>query len=234
MSISLDKAVIARYNHKGLQFEILVDPDKAFEIRSGKKVPSISDIVAIEEVYTDARKGLRASAQDLTKAFGTNDFEKIALKIILDGEVQLTTEQRARLQDEKERAVAAIIAREGINPQTNAPHPPERIMKAMKEAKVQIKYDRPAEEQVQDVLKAVQRIIPIHFEHVRIAVKIPPEYSGKAANVVHGFGNISKEEWGSDGSYLFVIEMPAGLQTEFYDKLNSITRGTAQAKLLKR
>ncbi|MBU5574974.1 MAG: ribosome assembly factor SBDS [Candidatus Aenigmarchaeota archaeon] len=232
MSISVDKAVIAKYIHSGEKFEILVDPEKAIELKSGKEL-NIEDIVAVEEVFEDAKKGLRASEQKINKVFGTNDFKKIARKIILNGEIQLTTEQRTKLQAEKEKAIAALISRQGINPQTGAPHPIERILKAMKEAKVRVLYDRPVEEQVSDVLKSIQKIIPIKIEKVKLAIKIPSTYASKSIGIVRGLGNVLKEEWGSDGSYICLMEISAGIQSEVYDKLNLITHGDVQIKVMK-
>ncbi|MEM4589770.1 MAG: ribosome assembly factor SBDS, partial [Candidatus Micrarchaeia archaeon] len=42
--------------------------------------------------------------------------------------------------------------------------------------------------------------------------------------------NVQKEEWQSDGSLIALIEIPAGMQTEFLDKINKLTSGRAQVK----
>ncbi|MDK2783938.1 MAG: ribosome maturation protein, partial [Thermococcaceae archaeon] len=51
---------------------------------------------------------------------------------------------------------------------------------------------------------------------------------------VRKFGTIKKEEWGSDGSWMFLIEIPGGVEEEFYEKLNALTKGTAVTKLIER
>lgn len=231
MSISVDKAVIARLQRAGERFEILVDPDLALEARSGKNV-SIDQLAAAKEIFEDARKGMRASNEKISKAFGTNDFETIVKKIIKEGEVQITAEQREKMQEARERAVAAIISREGINPQTGTPHPIERVLRAMQEAKVRISIDKSAEEQVQDVLKSIMHIIPIRFEKIKIAMKVPPAYAAKSVSMVRTFGTIIKEEWDSNGSYIAMLEIPAGIQGELYDKMNALTHGEVQIKRL--
>ena len=43
---------------------------------------------------------------------------------------------------------------------------------------------------------------------------------------------VEKEEWQADGSWIGVIEIPAGLITEMTNKLNSKTKGNAQVKAL--
>jgi ribosome maturation protein SDO1 len=136
--------------------------------------------------------------------------------------------------DEKTRAIAAVISREGINPQTGAPHPAERIMRAMEEGKVRIDPDKRAEEQVDAVLEGIKSIIPIRLQKVRLAIKVPAQYAGHAAGVIRSFGRPQKEEYSSDGSYLCMLEVPAGLQADIYDKLNSLTHGEVQVKKLEK
>jgi ribosome maturation protein SDO1 len=104
----------------------------------------------------------------------------------------------------------------------------------MEEAKVRIDVDKRPEEQVDAVMEAIRAIIPIRFEKVRIAVRIPAQYAGRAVGVIRNFGTPSKEEYGPDGSYMCVIEVPAGIQAEIYDKLNSLTHGEVQVKKLEK
>jgi len=95
---------------------------------------------------------------------------------------------------------------------------------------VRIDMDKRADEQVDAVLEAIRAIIPIKFEKIRIAIKVPPQYAGRAVGMIRNFGTPSKEEYGADGSYLCVIEVAAGIQAEIYDKFNSLTHGEVQVK----
>lgn len=232
MSISVEKAVIARLTKAGEKFEILVDPELALQVKTGKEVKQ-EDLLAVEEVYTDSKKGLKPTGQLVNKTFGTNDVGQIAEIIIRQGEVQLTTEQRKRMIEEKTKAIANIISRQGINPQTKAPNPPERIMKVMEQAKVKIELTKRPEEQVDTVLKAIKLILPISMEKIKIAIKVPANYAAKAAGIIRNFGNPGREEWASDGSYMCTIEVSAGMQQDIFDKLNSLTHGEVQIKILK-
>lgn len=233
MAISVEKAVIARLTRSGEKFEILVDPENALEAKRGKNVP-LDSLLAAPEIFEDARKGLKAGDSKLNKAFGTNDIEAIAYKIIKDGEVQLTTEQRRKMTEEKTKAIANIISKRGVNPQTGAPHPTERVLHAMEKAKVRIDMNKSAEEQIDSVLKGIQSIIPVKFEKIVISIKVPPAYAGRAPSLARNFGSLQKEEWGKDGSYLCNIEIPAAIQQEVYDKLNSLTHGEAEIKIIKK
>ena len=233
MSISVEKAVIARLRYKDKNFEILVDPYRAIDVKRGIEVP-LEELVVIPEVFEDSAKGEKCSSEDLNKAFGTSDFKEIAFHIIRKGEVQLTTEQRRKMREKKRKEIADIISRRAIDPQRNVPHTPQRIMNAMEEAKVRIDEMKPAEAQIESVIDSIKAVIPISIESLEIMVKIPPQYTGKAYGKVAEFGKLKKDEWRNDGSWVATIEIPAGLQGEFYNLLNSLTKGEAEAKIVKK
>jgi ribosome maturation protein SDO1 len=230
--VALDKAVIARLKTHGKNFEVLVDPDGALSFKKGETV-SIENILAVEDVFEDAGRGDRPAEEDIVSAFGTKDPLSIAAKIIKEGELQLTTEQRRRMQEEKRKQVISMIAQNAINPQTKMPHPSGRIEQAMVEAGVHIDPLKSVDELVQITMKAIRPIIPIRFEEVKIAVKISPEFAAKAYGSIANFGNITKEEWQNDGSWIGIVTIPAGLQEDFYNLVNRLTRGSAETKLLK-
>jgi ribosome maturation protein SDO1 len=231
--ISVEKAVIARLTKSGEKFEVLVDPERALELRMGKDI-ALDNLVASEEIYEDSKKGLRASKENINKAFGTNDLNIIIKTIVKEGEVQLTTDQRRQMLEEKTKAIASIISKRSINPQTNLPHPMDRILRAMEEANIRIDLDKRVEEQVDTVINGIQSILPIKIERIQIAIKIPPSFAGKASNIIRSFGTLLKEEWASDGSLMSLIEIPAGIQQEVYDRLNNLTHGQVEVKIVKR
>lgn len=233
MPISTEEAVIARLSHGGKKFEILVDPKKALKVKKGKEVP-LDDLVVIQEVFEDSAKGKKCSGEDINKVFGTNNFKDIAYQIIRKGDVHLTTEQRRELRKEKRAKIANIISRRSIDPQRNTPHPPKRVKRAMDEAGVKIKGTKNAESQVERVVEKLRPIIPISMEMVKVAVKVPPKYTGKAYGKIKDFGKIKKEEWKNDGSWIGVVQIPAGMQGDFYSLLNSITKGEVETKILKK
>lgn len=231
--VRLEDAVVARLKTHGKTFEILVDPELAFKVKQGEKDVNFEELLAVEEIFSDASKGERASEEDLKSIFGTKDVYEVARKIIEKGDIQITAEQRRRMIEERRKQVISIISRNAINPQTGAPHPPSRIEKAMEEAGVHIDLHKSIDELVSEVLRAIRPIIPIRLEEVRIAFKIPPQHVGRCMGALRAFGEIETEEWGSDGSWMAIIRMPAGLQNDFYETLNKLTHGEAETRLLK-
>ncbi|MEM0359565.1 MAG: ribosome assembly factor SBDS [Candidatus Hadarchaeales archaeon] len=229
--VKLEEAVVARLSIQGMNFEILVDPRLVEVFKEGKPV-EMSELLAVEKVFKDASKGETASREALLKAFGTDDVRKITEQILQKGKIQLTTEQRKKMREEKLKQIASIIAKRAINPQTGLPHPPTRVEEAIRQAKVGIDEFKKAEDQLPAVLKAIQSILPLKFETRRIAIKIPPAYAGKSLHAIRNMAEVKKEEWLSDGSLVLLVEIPAGFQPEFFDRLNDLTRGEAQTKVL--
>ena len=230
--ITLEDAVIARLEYFGEHFEILVDPEMAADFKRGEAI-QMQEILAVEEIFKDAKKGDKASEEAMIKAFNTTDILDVAATIIRKGQVQLTAEQRKEMTEEKRRKIVATITREAINPQTKLPHPARRIEIAMEESKIHIDPFKSVDEQVNTVLKAIRIKIPIRFERVQVAIKIPGDFSGKVYNIIPEFGKTRKEEWQQDGSWVAVVEIPGGMQENFYRKLNEITHGQVETKLLK-
>ncbi len=230
--ITLEDAVIARLEYFGEHFEILVDPEMAADFKRGEAI-EMQEILAVEDIFKDAKKGDKASEEAMMKAFNTTDILDVAATIIRKGQVQLTAQQRKEMTEEKRRKIVATITREAINPQTKLPHPARRIEIAMEESKIHIDPFKSVDEQVNSVLKAIRIKIPIRFERVQVAIKIPGDFSGKVYNIIPEFGKTRKEEWQQDGSWVAVVEIPGGMQENFYRKLNEITHGQVETKLLK-
>jgi ribosome maturation protein SDO1 len=103
----------------------------------------------------------------------------------------------------------------------------------MTEARVNIDPTKSTDELVKITMKAIRPLIPIRFEEVDVAVKLPASYAPKAYGEVAAFGKLTREAWQNDGSWVGVVQIPAGMQTEFYDLVNRLTKGEAETKLLK-
>jgi len=227
-----ERFTVARLTHEGEHFEILVKPQPALSYRLGK-VTSISEVLATDTIFTDSNKGSKPSEDKLTKAFGTTDPLKIASIILKKGTLQLTTEQRKQLIEDKRKRIIAFISRQCIDPKTNLPHPPIRIEQAMGQIHFSIDPYKEVEEQAKEIVKLLRPILPLKMEKVSVAIHIPPEHAGKVYGTAKGFGTIKHEEWRADGSWAAVVELPAGLYGPFLEKLGDMTRGKLEAKMVR-
>jgi ribosome maturation protein SDO1 len=231
--VSLDNAVVARFVKGGEHFEVLVDPENALSMREGHNT-DLDAVLAIEEIFKDASKGEKASDEGLKNVFHTTDSSAIAKRIIIEGELHLTAQQRRKIQEHKRKELIATIAANAINPQTGLPHPPQRIEKALEEAKFNVDPFKSVDELVNIALKAIRPLIPIRFEEVDIAIKIPAHYAAKSLGAIQRFSKVVRQEWQQDGAWIGVVRFPAGLQNDFYELVNRLSRGEAETRIITR
>ncbi len=229
---SVEDAVIAKYKVKNLNFEILVDCDKALQFKEGKA--GLDDALVTNFIFSDVKQGERAKEADLKTAFKITDFRQIAEQIIKHGEIQLTADHRTKMREELRKKIVNMIHRNAIDSKTGLPHPPQRIELAMEQAKVKIDEFKKAEEQLHEIVEKLRPILPIKFEIRELAVKIPTKFTSQSYHILKNFGKIIRDEWQNDGSLTCILEIPAGLSEEFEDELNKLTHGEADIKIINR
>jgi ribosome maturation protein SDO1 len=215
--------VICRYKSGKLNFETMVNLENAMKMKKGEKI-NINDIIRDRFVYTDMKKWMRAGAPELENVFGTTDFLKIAEKIVQKGQLEITQEFRDEALENRRKQVVDFLSRNAVDARTQRPFTPDMITNSLKEAGVKIE-NVSVEKQIVRILDELKKVIPIKITTKKIKIKIPPQYTGQTYGLVNEYKE--KEEWFSDGSLELVLNIPVGLQTEFYDKLNSITHGAA-------
>ncbi len=228
--VDIDKAVLAKMEKEGKNFEILVDCEKAMGFREGKC--GLGECLATNEIFADVKKGLRASEHDLVTLFGTSDSMKVSEAILKHGVIQLTQEYRSKVRDEKKKKIVMLISKQAVDPKTGFPHPPQRVERALEEARVAIDESKSAEDQLQQIVSKLRPILPIKFEIRQIAIKVSAAHGAKCYSTIKGYGHLLKDEWQNDGSLVCVVEIPAGMQEDLYNQLNKLTHGEVETKIL--
>ena len=224
-----DKFMVARLILDGDKFELLVKPDPALEYKMGKRF-DISSVLVSDEIYSDANKGSRASSEKMMKHFKTTDSTDVAKQIIARGELNLTTDQRRKMVEEKKRQIVQFINRSFVDPKTHLPHPVVRIEAAMEEVRMQIDPFKKVEDQAKSVVDALRRILPLKSETVKLTIIVPPQFAAQSYSVLKSTGDLKSEEWLADGSLRAVLDMNASIRGQFLDKLGAATKGSAQVK----
>jgi ribosome maturation protein SDO1 len=210
-------------------FEILVDPEPAKEVKFEDKDHDIQRVLFVQEVFTDADKGERASPDELEREFGTKQVMEAAEKVFEEGDMQLTTDQKAEIREEKRQQVISMIARRAQDPKTGNPHPPERVENALEESGFDFDAMEDAESQFDDAIEAIRPIIPVSLDEKTVAVKVPSDSGGKAYNLIQQKAEVLEEEWGNE--YFFAkIKVPAGVLTELMDEIQEATSGESEVK----
>ncbi len=223
----LDEYVIARFRSKGENFEILIKPDAVESFRGGRDIDFLENM-PVDKIFSDAKKGKEASTDMLEEVFGTDDVEVIAEEILQRGDVQITTEQRRKRQEQKRKEIINRIVRNSMNPQTGTPHPPTRIENAMSEAKIHIDPFKPVSVQMDEVVDSIRSLIPLSFKKLELRVKVRGDLYGKIYGELKSLGSIVKEDWLNDGSWLGVVKIPAGVKDEFFERINQLTKGQVE------
>ncbi len=223
---------VVRYSYEGEKFEILVKPDPALEYKLGKK-KDISSVLVSDDIYTDSSKGTKPSTEKLLKAFKTEDTTEIAQKILQKGDLNLTTEQRRKMVDEKKRQVVEFIAKTYVDPRTHLPHPPLRIEQAMKDARISVEPQKSIDEQVKDIVEKLRSIIALKSENLSLEITIPAQFASQSYAVLKSVGSLKNEEWQNNGSLKAILEIPAAARPNVIDRLGSITKGSASVEVIK-
>ena len=224
-----DKFTVARLILDGEKFEVLVKPDPALEYKMGKR-SDISSALVSDEIYSDANKGSRASSEKMKKHFKTTDSVEIAKQILAKGELNLTTDQRRKMVEEKKRQIVQFINRSFVDPKTHLPHPIVRIEAAMEEVRVPIDPFRKVDDQAKAIVDAVRKILPLKSETLKLTITVPPQFAAQSYSVLKSTGDLLSEEWLADGSLRAMVDINASLRGQFLDRLGSVTKGSAQVK----
>jgi len=222
---------VVRYSFEGEKFEILVKPDPALDYKLGKK-KDVSAVLVSDEIYTDSGKGTKPGNEKLLKAFKTADPTEIAQIILQKGVLNLTTDQRRKMIDEKKKRIVEFIAKTYVDPKTHLPHPPLRVEQAMKDARVSVDPQKSVDEQVQDIVEKLRSIIALKSENLQLEIIIPAQYASQSYSVLKSVGTLKKEEWQNNGSLKAILEIPAGARPNVIDKLGSITKGSASVEVI--
>ena len=229
--VSLEDAVIARYETGGNRFEILIDPKAAQSYSEGDEI-DWEDAIAADGIWNDSAKGERAPDLIVNNTFETTDLIDIYKKILADGTIQLTSQQRKEMVEQKRKRIVAHIVANAMNPQTGGPHPPQRIENAIDEVRYSVDPMETMDKQVEKIINLIKTLIPISFEKIRVAVKIQAIYVGKCYGQITSLSNIESEEYQKDGSWIGMLEMSATSFVKLEDALGSLTKGTAETKML--
>ena len=222
---------LARFSFEGEKFEIMVKPDPALDYKLGKK-KDISAILVSEEIYTDSGKGTKPSAEKLLKAFKTEDLTEIAKIIMEKGDLNLTTDQRRKMIEDKKKQIVEFIVKTYVDPRTHLPHPPIRVEQAMKDGRVSVDPQKTVEDQVKDIVEKLRSIIALKSENMNLEITIPAQYASQSYAVLKSVGSLKKEEWQNNGSLKAILEIPAAARPNVIDRLGSITKGSASVEVI--
>ena len=104
--VSLEDSVIARFETGGDRFEILVDPRAAQDYKEGGDI-DWEEAIAADGIWNNSAKGERSPDILVNNTFGSLDLVEIYKKILKEGKIQLTSQQRKEMIEQKSKQIIA-------------------------------------------------------------------------------------------------------------------------------
>jgi len=227
--VSLDEAVLARLEYGGKRYEVLVDPELVEEFKSDPSSVSIDEFLATDEVWHDAKNGDRPTEDAIISTFGSQNMAEITSQILERGSIQLTTIQRKGMVEEKRQKIIHAIHTTAVDPKTKGPHPKTRIELALEECRFSIDPFKHLDVLVKDAIDALKPLIPLSFEPVRLAFRIPGSGYGAAGKILRRY--LDKDEWLSNGDWACIIECPPGMAEGIIGKIKSVANNAEVVEL---
>ena len=222
--VSLDDSVLARMEKGGKRYELLVDPEMVDDFKNDPDSINIDDFLAMDEVFHDARGGERPTEEAIENTFGTQDILEIAKTILNKGSIQLTTNQRKAIVEKMRQKIIHHIHSQAVDPKTKSPHPVTRIELALEESRYSVDPFKKLELQIKDAVDKLKVLIPLAFETMRLAFKVPGSAYGGAMRVLRNYH--VKDGWLEDGTWACVIEIPAGMKGEIIGQIMKVSSQT--------
>lgn len=219
---------IARLRSGKLIFETMVDLDNAMKLKKGEDV-DINDVIRDTAVYTELKKGLHAGQDDLKKVFKTTEFASVVEQIVRKGDIEVTQEFRDEALEAKQKQVVDFLVKNAVD-SNGRPFTPDMLESSMKEAGVKID-NQPVDRQISGIVEDLKKVLAIKIETKKVKITIPAQYTGQIYGLINEYKE--KEDWQNDGSLIVVVNLPVGLQMDFYDKLNAVTHGAAVSEEVK-
>ena len=208
--VSLDDAVLARMEKGGKRYELLVDPNLVEDFNANPEAVDLNNFLAMDEVFHDIRGGERPTEDAIENMFGTQDILEITKTILAKGSIQLTTSQRKARVEQMRQQIVHEIHTQAVDPKTKSPHPKTRIELALDESRYSVDPFKRLDEQVKDAIELLKPMIPLSFESLRLAIRVPGSAYGSASRILRPY--LEKDQWLENGTWAAIVEIPAGMK----------------------
>lgn len=213
---------IIRYSVAKHTFEVLAKPGMPLKFR--KDLCGYDKVLLTDDVFTNAKKGQRASRADLEKAFGTSVEADCARIIVEKGDIQLTTAERKEAATQRYAALVNHFHKNYIDPKTKLPHPVTRIESALEALKVHAQPEVPLQRQIDAVAKKLPDVLPVKQSLLQGTLFIPHSLLGKAFTPVGALVQRGAESYDGVGCTMEVTFSPGNYE-ELLRVIERVGRG---------
>lgn len=226
-------AQVVKYQKGKTRLEILTFPGsvkKYADKLDSLKQSDLDNILASDKIYTNSKKGSVANNSQLENAFGSSDLLTCVKKMLGGGKSQTTGEERKQDLDKKTNEVLTYLNKNYIDAKTGYPHPVSRLEGAIKKIKYVVDPKKGTDSQAKEIIKKLHGVLFFKENSQTYEVIVSTEYKG-VDNVFYGLGTVSskkKEKFQTK----WIVNIVPGNNDNFMKKLNAITHGDYQMKVI--
>ncbi|KAK9841166.1 hypothetical protein WJX74_001321 [Apatococcus lobatus] len=167
----LTNVALVRLKKKGKRFEIACYKNKVVNWRNGVE-KDIDEVLQTTTVFANVSKGILAKREDLLDVFGTDDESNICLRLLADGELQVSDKERDLEYGTLFRDVASVISEKCVNPENNRPYTLTMIERGLKDLGFAVDPKKNAKQQALEALPQLQSKIPIRRARMRLKILV--------------------------------------------------------------
>lgn len=168
----LTNIAVVRYKKYGKRFEIACYKNKIMNWRNGVE-KDLDEVLQTTAVFSNVSKGILAKREDLIQVFGTDDEEKVCMKILSEGEMQVSDKERKKELDTLFRDVAGILSEKCINPKSKKPYTIGVLERALKDIHFSVDPKKPAKLQAVEALPLLKEKFPIERAQMQLRIVVP-------------------------------------------------------------
>jgi len=185
---------VVRMKKGGKRFEIACYKNKVMSWRQ-KVETDLDEVVQTHSIFTNVSKGQLAKADELQKAFNSEDQEKILLIILEKGELQVSDKERSTTHEATNKEIATIVSEKCVNPETKTPYTVTMIEAAMKDLHFNINPKKNSKQQALDLIKSLKEHMPIERAQMKVRIFIPGKNNKQVKEkIVQHLTTIQSEE----------------------------------------
>ncbi|WVF68851.1 SBDS family rRNA metabolism protein [Kwoniella sp. CBS 6097] len=231
--IKLTNVSIVRMKKGGKRFEIACYQNKVSEFRSGVET-DLSEVLQIEQVFTNVPKGLVAKKDDWAKCFATDDMAKVIEEILRKGELQINNLERSHQLSSLNREIATMVSEMTVDPTTNRKHTVGMIEKTMSDLGFSVRADRPAKAQALDLIKKLSdddSKLPVRRVRMRVRITMPGKDAKRIKDkVLAETEEVEEDDMGAE--WEAIVQINPGAFRTITDLVNNETRGKGRVEVM--
>ncbi|KAK9848851.1 hypothetical protein WJX84_009675 [Apatococcus fuscideae] len=167
----LTNVAMVRLKKKGKRFEIACYKNKVVNWRE-RVEKDLDEVLQTTTVFANVSKGVLAKREDLLDVFGTDDEEKICIRLLAEGELQVSDKERELEYGTLFRDVASVISEKCVNPENNRPYTLTMIERGLKDLGFAVDPKKNAKQQALEALPQLQSKIPIRRARMRLKIAV--------------------------------------------------------------